>query len=356
MAQQSRFQNIQALRFFAALVVAFAHVDLPRYASVGVPADLFGAGAFGVDVFFVISGFIMMHVSAGRGGPAEAWRFLLRRILRVWPLYAVFTAFAVWLAYEGNWHNWLMGYYPPEKKSLWWIAESITFTHWNRLPVYAIGWTLIYEFWFYCSVALCIFLRTRPLVFFLVSATLIIAADGFGLGGAVNVWANPLMLEFLFGVALFHLYQRGWLPTSRASLAGAFIVGAALLWEYEAIGTLAGIASGRSISLGLAAFFVVAGTLMMERRFTAPQILIFLGDASFSLYLTHWLVMTTLPSLLDLQGWGAMGPVEYVSLHITLSLVLSIAVFFVVERPLRWMTGWLLDARRTVRVETTGVA
>jgi exopolysaccharide production protein ExoZ len=337
-----RLENIQAVRALAALMVVFAHIDLPRYRSVGIQPDVFGFGAIGVDIFFAISGFIMMYVSVGKSGLGDGLRFLRSRILRVWPLYMFFTAITVWLAYESPRASWLSQYYPQTKLGLQWIFESVSFTHWHQGPVYAIGWTLIYEFWFYVSVALFIAIKARRDIFFGGMALLVVIVHLMGLTslGMFNTIASPLMIEFVFGVILFHLFRTGRLEFSYVK-AGVFgSLGLFLFLLYNFTPTILGWYS-RTMVWGVAGFCLVAFALVLQGRFVAGKILVLLGDASYSLYLTHWLVVTTLPSLIDIYGFSKMGPAVYIGLNVAVSLLLALAVYFGVEKPLRSGAKWL---------------
>jgi len=331
-----KLNNIQALRAIAALMVVFAHIDLPRYQSVGIHPDMFAFGAFGVDVFFVISGFIMMYIGAGKSGLRDAGGFLERRFLRVWPLYAFFTAVAVWLAYESDPNWWLSYYYPRAKMDPAWIAGSLTFTRWSRSPVDAIGWTLIYEFWFYVSVSIMIALRAGPKYFFLGYTVLILAVRALGLAKSpmLNQFTHPFMLEFVYGVVVYELFAGGRLGYSNGkalALAAAAAVTTVLAWR-----TLDSPALySRVLFSGSAGFFIVALALTLEHRFTAGKALVLLGDASYSIYLAHWTVLTTLPSLLDLHHLSNMGPITYIAVNVAVALLLSFAVFFLIEKPLR---------------------
>ena len=214
--------NIQALRFFAAFSVVFAHLLLNRYSGTGIPTDLFAVGAFGVDVFFIISGFIMAFVSKGMKGsaPQKSIEFLVRRVFRVVPLYWRFTILAYILAFMSiscppnltscPWY--LNDQYNFAKTSFDWLFQSLTFTHWDRGPIYSIGWTLIYEFWFYVLFSVCLLLGMRPSRFFSALLALVVIA---GLpvfaevkpAGIFNILLHPFMIEFILGVYLYSLYD-----------------------------------------------------------------------------------------------------------------------------------------------------
>ncbi|CAG8863166.1 hypothetical protein PS627_00102 [Pseudomonas fluorescens] len=342
--------NIQALRFFAALSVVFAHLLLARYSGIGVPTDLFSIGAFGVDIFFIISGFIMAFVSKGmKGSPYEkSIDFLVRRVFRVVPLYWRFTIVAYILAFMSIscppnlsvCPFYLSDHYNFAKTSFDWLFQSLTFTHWERGPIYSIGWTLIYEFWFYVLFSLCLILGMRPVRFFsaLLALVLIASLPFFAevrSTGVLNILLHPFMIEFILGVYLYSLYDAKKLSIKLIAPLLAF---AAVLGGLYQVGSIVDALHGyaRPVLVGGTAFCVVAIALILEKySFRANRFFVRLGDASYSLYLTHWLVVTTLPSLLDIYGVGDISFVTFVILNVGVSLILSEAVYYLVEKPLR---------------------
>jgi exopolysaccharide production protein ExoZ len=332
----SRLHNIQVLRFFAAFAVVFAHVALPRYSSQGVKSDLFASCAIGVDLFFVISGFIMMSVTDGLGGARSAFDFMVRRFTRVWPLWAIFTGVAYWLSGRGATVDfWLQTDYPPCSTEH--VISSLTFTNFTGNPTYAIGWTLIYEFWFYVSVAICVALRARRSVYFggFAIAVLVVQLQAvLRVPAFINTVFHPFMLEFIMGVALFFIHTR---PRFRS--VPVLLVTAALAVLFLAFALLRSHPGPyeRVFVWGGASVVVVACALQLEGRIALAWILVFLGDASYSLYLTHWLVVTTFPSLLDVYGYSEIGPFTFIALNVFISLVLAAGVFILLERPLSWI-------------------
>ncbi|HHU9843474.1 TPA: acyltransferase family protein, partial [Escherichia coli] len=99
MDNKQTIYNIQVLRFFAALIVVIAHSEIVMY---GIRMS--GLGGIGVDIFFIISGFIMPFIAYGgkkADGPfnISAAKFFLRRLVRILPLYIILTACAVYVSY-----------------------------------------------------------------------------------------------------------------------------------------------------------------------------------------------------------------------------------------------------------------
>ena len=195
--------NIQALRFFAAFSVVFAHLQISRYSGIGIKPDLFAIGAFGVDIFFVISGFIMAFVSNGMkdSNIQNSVEFFIKRVFRVVPLYWMFTFVAYILAFMSiscptnltvcPWY--LSENYNFAKTSFDWLLQSLTFTNWTRGPIYSVGWTLIYEFWFYVLFSICLLFGSKPLKLFSIIMALVAVAGIPSFSSAVLTWCNDTL-------------------------------------------------------------------------------------------------------------------------------------------------------------------
>ncbi|MFL4261211.1 acyltransferase family protein, partial [Escherichia coli] len=159
MENKKTIYNIQMLRFLAAALVVLAHAEIVIYQ--GAKSE--PLGGFGVDIFFIISGFIMPYIAYGGGGYNGSFnvgpiKFFMRRVIRIVPVYAFITAMCVISAYIVSYHidnptPPIAFWWPQKKIELLWYIQSITFTHWDRPPILGIGWTLQYEFLFYTCFA-----------------------------------------------------------------------------------------------------------------------------------------------------------------------------------------------------------
>jgi peptidoglycan/LPS O-acetylase OafA/YrhL len=226
------------------------------------------------------------------------------------------------------------------KTSFDWLFQSLTFTHWDRGPIYSIGWTLIYEFWFYVLFSVCLLLGMRPSRFFSALLALVVIA---GLPvfaevrptGIFNILLHPFMIEFILGVYLYSLYDAKKLTMK---LVLPLLVTGAVLGSLYQVSSVVSALHGfaRPLLVGGTAFCIVAIALTFERsNIKANALFVRLGDASYSLYLTHWLVVKNLPSLLDIYGVGNMPFAAFVAVNVGASLVLSEVVYYLVEKPLR---------------------
>lgn len=275
--------SIQYLRALAALSVAVFHAL--QWAR--IPFDI---GSAGVDVFFVISGFIM-EWTAGRPG-LKPLEFLKRRLVRIAPLYWLITLGLALAA---------LGFptgFPDVKPEGWHVLASLAFIqHRNPdgqpFPLLAPGWTLNYEAVFYLLFALGLALPKGQRLFFMVAALVGATACGFLYPPAYEMLLNPLLLEFLGGMLLARALADG--PViSRGAGWTLVAAGLSAFAAFHLLGVKWDL--WRPLFWGLPALMLVAGLVSVE---LAPGggglprigLLKALGDASYSLYLLHPLVI-----------------------------------------------------------------
>lgn len=309
--------SIQYLRAFAALMVVCYHANRWAWRD-------FDIGAAGVDVFFVISGFVLWTSITER--PLSPATFLRRRLVRVAPLYWLLTllvagAAALWpgLFWEAD----------PEAGHL--LLSLAFIQHFNPdgrpFPVISAGWSLNYEMVFYLimAAALCLPKAWR----FAVLAVGLVAVPVFGFihRPAYFLGANPMFLQFLAGAALAGLRFADALPSRTAGwiAVGFGLAGFAVAWPFDLFEHL-----WRPLFWGVPALLLVFGAVTVEARGGMRDIppLRFLGDASYSLYLTHVAVVELMAQVVE--TWRA----AYVFAAIAASIVGGCVCYLVVERPL----------------------
>ncbi len=267
--------GIQYLRAAAAIAVVLFHAAEKT-------GGHFAIGAAGVDVFFVISGFIMWVITARR--PVAPLQFLSDRIVRIVPVY--------WLATMVMVAGALAGLFPNLQLSVAHVAASLLFVPMHSpssgeiWPVLVQGWTLNFEMFFYGVFALALLLpRSRQL------AAVALALAALAVAGAylqsdnalLLTYTRPIILEFAVGMVLGHLWLAGRVP---GAAAGLVLVLAALA-GFAAIGIFR--LPFDEWTCGPLAAALVLGVLALEaggrvRRFALPTAL---GDASYSIYLWH---------------------------------------------------------------------
>lgn len=321
--------NIQALRFVAAFAILFTHAATHFLPSDSLVLDL--PWTAGVDLFYVISGFIMAWLTAGSpGGGREARRFLLRRIIRIVPPYWAFTllAIATILVLPGE-----IGNVRLDGAS---VATSLLFLPWPRpdgtlSPLLAQGWTLIYEMSFYLAVAATLAVRVRPTV--LCALFVIIAALHYALPGSwwmARFYSQPIILEFAAGLLLHEAYARGVRLPPMASLGLVAAAGAGF-WLAAGLPFFEG---DRLWRLGLPALLLASAVILApepKQRGPLRRAAELGGDASYTLYLSHGFTANLVAVAWDAAGLDA--PVLALGVTLIVAILASVGLFLLIERP-----------------------
>jgi exopolysaccharide production protein ExoZ len=312
--------SIQYLRAGAALAVVLFHAW-----------HGFFIGQAGVDVFFVISGFVMWTVTAKPVGPGE---FLMHRLVRIVPLYWIAT---VLMAVHQR-----ASFADTIQSLLFWPYRNTTGEVW---PVLVQGWTLNFEMFFYMVFAASLLIPRKFRLISLTAVLGVLAAAGLIHGDRPAIfwtWANPLHLEFLAGAWISEAWLRGAVLSRRTGMAMLLVSLAG--FAISAFGTTPEV--GRFIEWGLPAILLVAAAVSIESSRGVPAIgpLKLLGDASYSIYLFFPFVLVTTQKLVA-------GAPDLIVVMVTVSTCacLGVAVFTIIEKPL---TGWLKRrARKTLTAQ-----
>ncbi|SFS11006.1 acyltransferase family protein [Sphingomonas jatrophae] len=290
------FRSVQYLRAVAAAMVMLYHVGYAFALLRDHPLRPHWLAA-GVDIFFVISGFVMVLSTERR--EISGGRFLKERLARVVPLYWLVTGvFVAIMAAQGR----VLPDVEEIAKSLLFIFYDNPRTH-EPSPIVTAGWTLNYELFFYLVFALLIRLATPLRIGAMAALFLGLAALRQFVphdDALLFRMTSPQPLEFVAGMAL--AYQRHLLlrlpPALGTAALGAGFVGLAL------------IDSGfsRVVHFAPCATLIVAGTIACERLLRTDRPLArLLGDSSYSLYLTHPLVLEALPAGMVPPTWRLAG-------------------------------------------------
>jgi exopolysaccharide production protein ExoZ len=351
---------IQILRALAALGVALDHLtfELARQFKWQAAPFPFSAGSAGVDVFFVISGFVIVYVSEPLfGKPWAPGYFLARRLARIVPLY--WSTTAIVLLDDLMRHADLAA----ANLSLASVAASFYFFPYPRpggqlAPIFSIGWTLNYELFFYSlfSVAILAARGKAVLAVVILFAALVTIGRLAPLPTALAFWSDPIILEFAFGMLLAIAFRAGWrCPTWLSCGLIAAGIGAYLL-------TLQGDAIGlpRVVNWGLPAFCILAGVLFIggpTGNHRIANAFCLLGNASYALYLVHPFVFVLPRRLLPDVATTVSSPALYGLLLLGCTIAAALLVHLAFEKPttqmLRRGVSHALDAVRS-RLLLTG--
>jgi exopolysaccharide production protein ExoZ len=271
----NKIYGIQYLRGIAALGVVLFHAALKTKYS-------FAVGAAGVDIFFVISGFIMWTLAANR--PLTPWQFLADRAARVVPFYWAATGLMLLGGIAGLFPNLVLDV-EHTLKSLFFIPARSP-SNGEVWPVLVQGWTLTYEVFFYLTFALA--LNLRPALRLPVMSALLLLLVGAGyvtapVNPVAQTYTNPLLLEFLLGMMLAEVWRR----CPRENIAGGGLMLALAVAGFVAI-QLKLLPQSVPVTAPLATL-AVAGVLLIERTISRypSRLAAYLGDSSYSVYLWH---------------------------------------------------------------------
>ena len=286
--------GVQYLRAIAALMVAYYHVTIQIPALTPYFHRLLGISrlASGVDLFFIISGFIMSAYSR-RSTPGD---FLVRRIIRIVPLYWMLTLLLVVLhTVKPDVFHSVIVRSDFVLKSLLFIPYSPTGELNSMEPVLVAGWTLNFEMFFYLLFAVALFVPVRWRLALLGSAfaLLIGMSRGLNLFGelpSLEFLANWRLLEFWSGMVLAEIYLTGALRLAPvASWSVILVCFVILLLGIPIVGPSLGDTNRFFLETVLPATATVAAVVALDSSGRMPHLptLAYLGDASYSLYLSH---------------------------------------------------------------------
>ena len=317
------------------MMVVYAHTQdqvmkFPIHAD--LPAEYSGAG---VDIFFVISGFIMWtNTYAARQTPFE---FMSRRIERIVPLYWAITFFVAAIAIVSP--NLLSS----TRFEAYHFLASLFFIPAQHpvvpyiYPFVIPGWTLNYEMFFYLLFAVSLLLAPNSRIVVSVSVLIVLAAlSPFVPAGQtiLTFYTDPIVCEFALGLLVGAVFTAK--VNVRPSVAwSALIVGFLLIVAADALFDLREVQ--RSLKWGIPAGLIVFGSVMLERERSIPssRLLLAIGNASYSIYLTHFMTLALLARLWRARGTPMLGfdMVLFTIVSFMASAAVGYAVYRLVERP-----------------------
>jgi exopolysaccharide production protein ExoZ len=332
-----KIQNIQTLRGIAVLLVVLFHmmiVEKKYGGSVSLLPDVFWFGNFGVDLFFVISGFVMVTVTHGKfQNLKQSLMFLYHRTSRIYPLYWVYTltALAVFLI-QPTWVN-------SAQDGQVDILASFLLLPSKLLPLVQVGWTLIHEMYFYLVFFVIFLLLPEKFFSFaiLLWGGLLAMLNWLDLPAtpAYNVIIHPLTMEFIGGCLLAVMHHKskplnirgGWLVSAAAAALVISIAGHIIHGEIIPVNWW------RVLIYGVPAMFIVYFITNAERNGTVlPSALIHVGNASYSIYLSHLFTINVVGRI-----WAVFAVNQTHDNFIVLPIMLAVTIF------VGFVSYWLVE-------------
>lgn len=290
--------SLQVFRGIAALGVVAYHACLftERQTRQVLLGGLYHFGELGVDFFFVLSGFIITFVHGGElGQPEKAPRYLFRRFFRVYPLLFILTSVKLALELVA----WQRGGAAPDASRI--LASYLLLPVPDGMPIITAAWTLMHEALFYALFLLALLLGRRialALAAIWMAAIFAIQVPGVSLEGLPRLICDAHNVEFLFGIAACLLFQnraqRPLQPIVLAGMAMLSLSGGAHFYD-----PTKGMDQPLEVRLLLGCGFglVILAACLWEQRQNCPcwpKWACWLGDASYSIYLGHSMVLMTL--------------------------------------------------------------
>jgi peptidoglycan/LPS O-acetylase OafA/YrhL len=329
-------KSIQILRAIAALSVVYVHCTTAgdyKFPSVG---------SFGVDIFFIISGFIIAYMVS-----INTEDFFIKRIIRVWPLYILATV-AMTLT---------VVLFPDLVRSttvsLSGFVKSVLFIPGpeNRgFPILGQGWTLNFEMFFYVSMALCVaFVKNKKYIAIICAGILsvfilvlhIINSSNY----ILNKYKNGLFPEFIFGILLFYIYCFYRNRTHRAkSNARVIVLTTVSIISYTYMvfseNTDFHIMGNRNVNWGIPALTLVTAIVLLEDDIKENRLVTFLirlGEASYAMYLFHYHIVTffsrlVFPKIFGKSSGNSMVELIKIILGIGFTIILSIPIYELIDK------------------------
>jgi peptidoglycan/LPS O-acetylase OafA/YrhL len=343
------FYSVQFLRFWAAIAVAGYH-SVTLLASRGAEVSKWlmhvaWIGSAGVPIFFVISGFVMVFTSRGNFGQSGAsLKFLMRRVVRIYPIYLVCAALYLAL--------------PPEMRAeaipMADLVKSLLLLPGHASRIIDPGWTLAYELYFYAIFACVLLFRRRAALWVLglfIAGSLAVGQIAKPQGAFAIMATNVQLLLFLAGAFIGYVAvirsnaKRAHLSPMIPVAVGLALIGLAVApWLRDA-----GVPN--IVTIGIPAILLVSALIVAELAGSLPPFfagLAWLGDSSYSLYLIHSLVIAHAVRLFDPVPAGPAGTVVIALLLTAMSFLAGLALHRWIERPLLASLRWRMRGDRDV--------
>lgn len=331
---RNEYKTIQALRFVAAFAVVVLHSSFYAAERLGSTLGIYAVGANGVRLFFVISGFVMIVSSMRLLECERGWLvFALKRVVRIVPMYWLVTSIKLAVLL-------IMPAVVLHAKLDWvYVAKSYFFipamnADGRPHPLLGVGWTLVFEMFFYAMFMVALILRRSPVVVLtpimlgLTTASLF-RQQSWPVAG--QFWCDPIVLDFLFG-----MYIAAWCLSGRKIvpwLAVVFLV-AGLIYLFVPFPRFHYQDLIGSITTTVAASMVVLGCIGLETKLAPriPRWTLFFGATSYATYLIHPVISPIVPHVFAKLGFAQ--PVLSIFLSVAVALVAGAVFHLRLEKPL----------------------
>jgi exopolysaccharide production protein ExoZ len=350
-SNHKNYEGVQALRFFAAFLVVLNHSTFYASERLLPGTGFWHQGAAGVNIFFVISGLVMVVSTTTLRDRVDGWKiFALHRIIRIVPLYWAATTLklVVFIVLPATVLH--------SQFNIFHIVSSYFFiptvnAEGEFKPFLAVGWTLYFEMFFYGLFALALYLRCN--LYYFVGAVLAIFASLSvyrSEGVPATMFFDAVVLQFFFGMlvatttwrsdVLNEVTRRHPIVPALLSLSGTLL----LLAPIEVPGL------PDAFRTGVPAVMIVLGVVWLEPHLKGrlPKSLLILGDASYAIYLFHPLIAPAIPTIL--RKLDVLSYSLSVLLGSVIAICVGVLIHLIFEKPLTQHLRSLTRSLRPARV------
>jgi exopolysaccharide production protein ExoZ len=325
-------KSLQVGRALAATAVAAFHLSLmmgeARYGGDAAFAQYTKHGYLGVDFFFVLSGFIIIFAHGREIGHREAWRnYARRRFVRLFPVYWIYTAVFSALVLLGFGTAAALPTNPLD------ILTSISLVRFSAAtPPLPVAWTLFHELAFYALFGLLIYNVRAGIAAFAIWALLCVMFfhhPGDVDVGPFNVYTAASNLYFLLGMGAYVLFRRGGTGVWETSVGAGVALAAAMAWNVNYDVARFILVCGFALALAGVSKLELSGT------FKFPRWAVYVGDASYSIYLLHESLSGLMLKVLIKSGfYNSFGSGATYFVVLVLVVPLGCLAYAAVEKPL----------------------
>lgn len=327
-----KLDALQDLRGIAAMIVLIYHASglFSEFYNKEYLFGIFKQGYSGVDLFFVLSGFIITYIHFGDiGNRTMLKNFALKRFFRIYPVYWIVLLPLIPL------YQLIPSFGFDNYRSLEGILKSVSLFP-QDLHLMAVAWTLSHEMIFYIMFSLLIALKPKiayPILSVWIIVTLCFTFGVFNAEYyAINALFSPLNFEFLAGTIIAYLIVKNKLAMSKLFIFSG-LAAIAFFWTLENMELLK---IHRVVAYGLPFALLIYGTVtseMTRNNTYSMRITRFLGDASYSIYLTHYPLLSMLNKVFaKFNIYALFGGFISVTLLILIATSMGILFYLVVER------------------------
>lgn len=328
----NKLNNLQALRAFAALNVVLFHI-IGTASKYGFSVDFLnvfeGWGDNGVDIFFVLSGFIMVYIQKDKS--LSAVNFFINRFTRIAPLYWLLTILLLAITYlsPSIFRSDVSDFQELSLTSIFFMSKLVL----GKMPVLYDGWTLEYEMLFYLILSIGMFFQRKAITYLFVIAV-ISSLIIFNLLDAVAY-------EFLFGIFLGNLYVN--FAHNKKLMAISLVIG--LMYFLSTLVLIrmdCVISTQRVVMYGLPSILIIYG-LLGETQIK-QGILTKLGDASYSIYLIQIFTISAFYKIINIIPLlNSFSTDIFALICLVLTVLAGLVIHALIEKPLsKLVRGFLL--------------